>query len=205
MHVGSQLVAATPLVDAAGVALALAEESARRGAPLSLVNLGGGMGVDYSGTGVEFPLEDHATRLAARARGLAFDWVFEPGRWLTAPVGVLLAEVLWVKRRRTAGGASLCFVVLGAGMNDLIRPALYHAAHRVVPVLPRAGESLATLTALLPQRAGTARRSGARDVPARSGWECPRGVRVTPGALVVSRLLRAGTARAPGVTSRVPA
>ena len=140
MHVGSQLVAATQLVDAAGVALALAEESARRGAPLSLVNLGGGMGVDYSGKGVEFPLEDHATRLAARTRGLAFDWVFEPGRWLTAPVGVLLAEVLWVKRRRTAGGASLCFVVLGAGMNDLIRPALYHAAHRVVPVLPRAGE-----------------------------------------------------------------
>ena len=62
-----------------------------------------------------------------------------------------------------------------------------------------AGESLATLTTLLPQQAGTGRRSGARDVPARSGWECPRGVRIIPGALVVSSLLRAGTARSFGV------
>src|SRR5438132_254763 len=46
-------------------------------------------------------------------------------------------------------------------------------------------------------RAGTARSFGARDVPARSGWESPRGVRVIPGPFVVSRLLRAGTARAP--------
>ena len=141
LHVGSQLVATGPLEEAAGVALALAEESARRGASLSLVNLGGGMGVDYTGAGAEFPLEAHAARLAARARGLSAEWVFEPGRWLTAPIGVLLAEVLWVKRRRTAGGAARRFVVLGAGMNDLIRPALYHAAHRIVPVTPRAGES----------------------------------------------------------------
>jgi diaminopimelate decarboxylase len=139
LHVGSQLQATGPLEEAAGVALALAEESARRGAPLSLVNLGGGLGVDYSGAGADFPLEAHATRLAARARGLSAEWVFEPGRWLTAPIGVLLAEVLWVKRRRPAGGVSRRFVVLGAGMNDLIRPALYHAAHRIVPVVPRAG------------------------------------------------------------------
>jgi diaminopimelate decarboxylase len=139
VHVGSQLVATGPLEDAVGVVLALAEESRRRGAPLSLVNLGGGMGVDYSGAHAEFPLEEHATRVIARAQGLSFDWVFEPGRWLTAPVGVLLAEVLWIKRRRGANGAARRFVVLGAGMNDLIRPALYHAAHRIVPVVPRAG------------------------------------------------------------------
>jgi len=139
LHVGSQLVESGPLEEAAGVAFALAEESARRGAPLSLVNLGGGMGVDYSGANAEFPLEDHAARLATRARGLGFDWVFEPGRWLTAPVGVLLSEVLWVKRRRGPNGASRRFVVLAAGMNDLIRPALYHAAHRIVPVVPRDG------------------------------------------------------------------
>jgi diaminopimelate decarboxylase len=142
LHVGSQLTETGPLEQAAGVALALAEESARRGAPLSLVNLGGGLGVDYSGHGAEFPLEDHAARLVARARGLEVDWVFEPGRWLTAPVGVLLTEVLWVKRRRApGGGASRRFVVLAAGMNDLIRPALYHAIHRIVPVAPRAGAS----------------------------------------------------------------
>ncbi len=142
LHVGSQLVEAGPLEQAAGVALALIEESARRGAPLSLVNLGGGMGVDYAAGTMEFPLEDHAARLAARARSLGVEWVFEPGRWITAPVGVLLCEVLWVKRRRAPGdGTTRRFVVLGAGMNDLIRPALYHAAHRIVPVTAREGTS----------------------------------------------------------------
>jgi diaminopimelate decarboxylase len=140
LHVGSQLMDPAPLEAAAGVAFALIEESRRRGAPLALVNLGSGMGVDYSGGGREFPLEDYAARLAARARALDAEWVFEPGRWMTAPIGVLLCEVLWVKRRRAQGreGARR-FVVLGAGMNDLIRPALYRAIHRIVPVRPRSG------------------------------------------------------------------
>jgi diaminopimelate decarboxylase len=138
VHVGSQLTESGPLEAAASAAIALAAESAKRGAALGLVNLGGGMGVDYSGSAAEFPVEAHAARVSAAARDLRADWVFEPGRWLTAPIGVLIAEVLWIKRRRGPSG-SRRFVVLGAGMNDLIRPALYHAAHRIVPVRPRDG------------------------------------------------------------------
>ena len=93
--------------------------------------------MDYEGR-TEFPLEDWAARLrgrVARAEGAgALEWVLEPGRWLVAPVGVLLAEVLWVKRRDGQR-----FVVLAAGMNDLIRPALYGARHRIEPVRSRAG------------------------------------------------------------------
>ncbi len=140
LHVGSQVLDPAPLEQAAGVALALAAESARRGAPLSLVNLGGGFGIDYSGGGAELPLEGYAARLAGRARTLALDWVLEPGRWITAPVGVLLCEVLAVKRRPAPDEAgSRRFVVLGAGMNDLLRPALYRASHRIVPVREREG------------------------------------------------------------------
>jgi diaminopimelate decarboxylase len=140
LHVGSQLLDPGPLERAADTARELAEESARRGAPLGLVNLGGGFGVDYSGSGAEFPLEAYAARLARKMEALKAEWVMEPGRWLVASTGVLLAEVLWVKRRggATAGG-SRRFVVLAAGMNDLIRPALYGARHRIVPVRPRAG------------------------------------------------------------------
>ncbi|PYP41193.1 MAG: diaminopimelate decarboxylase, partial [Gemmatimonadetes bacterium] len=137
IHVGSQLLDARPLEQAVDTALSLADESQRRGAPLSLVNLGGGFGIDYSGSGSEFPLEDYAGSLARRVegrRGPALQWVFEPGRWVAAPVGLLLCEVLWIKHR---GG--LRFVVLAAGMNDLLRPALYHARHRIVPVRPRPG------------------------------------------------------------------
>jgi diaminopimelate decarboxylase len=140
LHVGSQLLDTAPLERAAETARELAEESARRGAPLGLVNLGGGFGVDYSGGGKEFPLESHATRLSRLLGALRVEWLMEPGRWLVAPAGVLLAEVLWVKHRRGANEAgSRRFVVLAAGMNDLLRPALYHARHRIVPVRPRAG------------------------------------------------------------------
>jgi diaminopimelate decarboxylase len=133
LHVGSQIEDPGPLEAAADTARELAEESGHRGAPLGLINLGGGFGVDYSGAR-EFPLEAHATHLAGRLRALAVDWVMEPGRWIVAPAGVLLTEVLWVKRRDDRR-----FVVLAAGMNDLIRPALYGAHHRILPVRPRAG------------------------------------------------------------------
>ncbi len=136
VHVGSGLLDPGPLEQALGAALHLVAESARRGAPLGLVNLGGGFGLDYGG-GPGFPLEAWAVRLAARVReagAAGLDWVLEPGRWLVAPVGVLLAEVLWVKRRDDQR-----FVVLAAGMNDLLRPALYGARHRIEAVRPRPG------------------------------------------------------------------
>ena len=134
VHVGSQLLDPAPLAAALETALGLVDEAARRGAPLGLVNLGGGFGIDYAGSGAEFPLEAWGARLAERTRGRSLEWVFEPGRWLVAPVGVLIAEVLWVKSRDRQR-----FVVLGAGMNDLLRPALYRARHRIVPVRVRAG------------------------------------------------------------------
>jgi len=133
IHVGSQVVDVAPLERALDTALELAAESARRGAPLKLINLGGGFGVDYGG-GSEFPLEVWAAKLSSRTRETQFEWVLEPGRWIAAPIGVLLAEVLAVKER---GGRR--FVVIAAGMNDLLRPALYHARHRIVPVLALEG------------------------------------------------------------------
>ncbi len=135
LHVGSQVLETEPLEDAVAFALELARESAGRGAPLAWANVGGGFGVDYTAGAREFPLERYATRLAERAAGSAIQWVLEPGRWMVAPAGALVAEVLWVKRR---GGRR--FVVLAAGLNDLIRPALYHATHRIVPLSPRAGD-----------------------------------------------------------------
>jgi diaminopimelate decarboxylase len=143
LHVGSQIVEPGPLEDAARAALALAHASAERGAPLAQINLGGGFGVDYERGEDAFPLERHAELLRAIAAGQPFEWRFEPGRWLVAPVGVLVAEVLWVKTRLEAGEPRR-FVVLAAGMNDLIRPALYGAHHRIVPVRPRAGEASPT-------------------------------------------------------------
>ena len=135
LHVGSNLLETPPLELAGRFALELAAEAAQRGAPLKFANLGGGFGIDYSGGGAEFPLERYAASIEALSRQVPLEWVVEPGRWLVAPVGVLLAEVLWVKHR----GARR-FVVLAAGLNDLLRPALYGARHTIVPLSPRAGD-----------------------------------------------------------------
>ncbi|MFI5371109.1 MAG: diaminopimelate decarboxylase, partial [Candidatus Eisenbacteria bacterium] len=135
LHIGSQLMDPAPLLAAFEAGLELIDVSARRGAPLALFNLGGGFGIDYDGGGHEFPLESYAKRLGLRLQGRGLELVVEPGRWVVASAGVLVAEVLWVKRR-----GERRFVVLAAGMNDLIRPALYQARHRIVPVRPREGE-----------------------------------------------------------------
>ena len=136
LHVGSQLLDTEPLERATLWAMALAREAESRGCAISHVNLGGGFGVDYTGAS-EFPLEQHARTIRALTLQSPLRWHFEPGRWLTAPIGALIAEVLWVKQR--PGERSTRFVVLAAGMNDLIRPALYAARHRIVPVRPRPG------------------------------------------------------------------
>lgn len=138
LHVGSQLLDTGPLEAAATAARELADASRARGAALGLVNLGGGFGVDYDEGTREFPVEAWAARLGEHARASGLEWRIEPGRWLVAPAGTLVAEVLWEKRRAEDGTVHR-FVVLAAGMNDLLRPALYGARHRAVPVRPRAG------------------------------------------------------------------
>ena len=135
LHVGSQILDASALERALSFALELSGEAAGRGAPLGLLNLGGGFGVDPEGR-EEFPLEAFGRRLVDRLEGRKVDLVLEPGRWLVAPVGVLVSEVLWVKERD-----GVRFVVLAAGMNDLLRPALYGAHHRIESVVSRPGRS----------------------------------------------------------------
>ena len=136
LHVGSQVDTAEPLLASARVGLEIAAESARRGAPLASINLGGGFAVDYAGTGSALDLAGHAAAIAGLPGASDVRWCFEPGRWLVAAAGTLVAEVLWDKRRDDPEGERR-FVVLAAGMNDLLRPALYGARHRVLVVSER--------------------------------------------------------------------
>jgi diaminopimelate decarboxylase len=128
-HIGSQLTELEPLAEAARELAALSRRLLRDGFPLETLDLGGGLGVDYEGVGVP-----NAGRLAARVlpelAGLPLTLVLEPGRSLVAGAGVLLTRVLRVKRN-----AARSFVIVDAGMNDLLRPALYGAYHRIEPVV----------------------------------------------------------------------
>jgi diaminopimelate decarboxylase len=142
LHVGSQIDSVEPLLATARAALALVAESARRGARLASVNLGGGFGVDYAGDGHGLDLARHAEAILQLPGARDVRWCFEPGRWLVARAGTLVAEVLWDKRRDDPDGEHR-FVVLAAGMNDLLRPALYGARHRILAL----GASAAASTA----------------------------------------------------------
>ncbi len=132
-HIGSQITDLDPVVEAAGELASLSRELLAAGLPLETIDLGGGLGVDYAGGGAPTPAA-LAARLVPIVRPLPLTLLLEPGRSLVARAGVLLTRVLYVKENR-----GRTFVIVDAGMNDLMRPSLYEAHHEIVPVTPRPG------------------------------------------------------------------
>jgi diaminopimelate decarboxylase len=143
MHVGSQLTSITPYVDASRTLFRLtAEVRAEQGKRLAFVDTGGGFGIDY-GEGACVRPGDFVRAVRALQRAAGLDDLalhVDPGRSLVAANGVLLARVVQSKVSRfQKGAAPLQWLLIDAGMNDLLRPALYRARHRVVPLGPDAG------------------------------------------------------------------
>jgi diaminopimelate decarboxylase len=137
-HVGSQITDLTPLRRAAEALAGLARELRDDGIVIDHLDIGGGLGVSYDGTPAPSARAyADAVLPAVRASGLAL--VMEPGRNIVAPAGALVARVVDVKPQ--PGGK--LFVVLDAGMTELLRPMLYGAFHRIVPVAPSAAEEVA--------------------------------------------------------------
>ncbi len=132
MHLGSQLFDIDAYEEGmqvlTDVALRLRSE---HGIAVSYIDFGGGMGVAYDASTTAFPLGDLARRTAGALRQLDWDVTLlsEPGRFLTANAGILLTRVEYVKTN-----AGKTFVITDAGMNDLLRPALYQAHHEIIPV-----------------------------------------------------------------------
>ena len=136
-HVGSHLTEVEPYLESARVLFrrvrALRDDGRARS--LRFVDTGGGFGVDYGDRGVDAPVPRpgdfvRAVRAEQRAQRLDDLALFvEPGRSLVAPHGVLLASVIQIKVAEAAR-----WLMIDAGMNDLIRPALYQAHHRIVPL-----------------------------------------------------------------------
>jgi diaminopimelate decarboxylase len=108
--------------------VALVEQLRAAGIACRRLDLGGGLGVGYRAER-PFDLAGYARLIGELTAGRDVELVFEPGRWLVAEAGVLLARVLYVK-----DGAERPCVVLDAGMNNLMRPALYDAWHDILPV-----------------------------------------------------------------------
>ena len=132
-HIGSQITNTRPLRDAVTRVASLYQQLVGEGHRLTLLDVGGGLGIPYRGEKPPRP-EVWAKVLRDATRGLSATLVVEPGRVLVGNAGVLVTSVLY--RKRAPGRR---FVIVDAGMNDLLRPALYGAEHEVVPVVRRRG------------------------------------------------------------------
>ena len=130
-HIGSQITDLEPLAAAARALAGLSRQLLDEGFALRTIDLGGGLGVSYDGQRAPGP-EAFAAAVLPAVEKLPLTLVLEPGRSLVAPAGVLLTRVLYVKQ-----GPARRFVIVDAGMNDLLRPALYDAYHRIEPVVSR--------------------------------------------------------------------
>ncbi|MEX2663147.1 MAG: hypothetical protein WD227_14555, partial [Vicinamibacterales bacterium] len=126
IHLGSQITDLAPLRRASEAIVALAREVRDLGVFIDHVDLGGGLGISYDGSPVP-SAEEYADAILPALRDSGLTLVLEPGRNIIAPAGVLLSRVIDVKPQ--PGGP--LFVILDAGMTELIRPMLYDAFHRI--------------------------------------------------------------------------
>ena len=145
VHIGSQIRKVDPFAAALARVTSLIADLRKDGHNIRYVDAGGGLGIDYSAHALT-PANDPAKQVekyaAALTEGLANEpahLLLEPGRFIVAQAGALLTRVLYVKKN-----GSKTFVITDAAMNDLIRPALYHAHHEIIPVKQPAGKSSPT-------------------------------------------------------------
>ncbi len=130
-HIGSQLTEISPFVEAIDKLLALIDLLAEQGIVIEHLDVGGGLGVNYD---QETPPEpaDYARALAERLGERQLKLLFEPGRAIMANAGILVSKVEFLKMSESKN-----FAIVDAAMNDLIRPSLYSAWQKIVPVIKR--------------------------------------------------------------------
>ncbi len=130
MHIGSQITELDPFDNAFKLVAEFVRTLRSDGHMISHVDLGGGLGIPYRDNNEPPPHPEEYAKLVKRAtRDLGCKLIFEPGRLLVGNAGILVARVLFVKH-----GEAKNFVVVDAGMNDLIRPTLYEAHHEIWPL-----------------------------------------------------------------------
>jgi len=127
-HIGSQVTDVTPFVEALKKILKLVEELRRDGISIKYINIGGGLGITYSDETPPLP-QDLADVISPLVRDLDVTLIMEPGRVIVGNAGILVTKVLYLKE-----GEAKKFVIVDAGMNDLIRPSLYGAYHEIRPL-----------------------------------------------------------------------
>src|SRR5206468_1535643 len=148
MHIGSQITEAAPFANAIKKLAPIVRELKSK-YPIKFFSIGGGMGIiyrralesgsgkwwhDHGGEPAAFSVRDYAETIVPPLRELGIRILVEPGRFLVGNAGVLLTRVRYMKQN-----GEKKFAIVDAGMNDLIRPALYHSYHEIAPVCRASG------------------------------------------------------------------
>lgn len=134
MHIGSQITELQPFDDAFALLTELVQTLRQDGHEIEHVDLGGGLGIPYKDDNNPPPLPEHYAEVVRKhVTQLGLKAIFEPGRLISGNAGILVTEVIYVKE-----GDAKNFVIVDAGMNDLIRPTLYDAHHEIYPVEQKA-------------------------------------------------------------------
>lgn len=130
-HIGSQLTEIQPFLDAMDRMLSLIDRLAEQGIVIEHFDVGGGLGVTYDDETPPHP-DVYAAALLKRLGKRKLKLIFEPGRAIAANAGIFVTEVLYLKEN-----SDKRFAIVDGAMNDLIRPALYSAWQKIIPVTPR--------------------------------------------------------------------
>ena len=135
-HIGSQLVEVEPIVEALRKLKQLVEELRKEGREILYLDLGGGLGITYEDEEPPHPVE-YASNILEEIRGFDCTLILEPGRVIVGNAGVLVSKVLYIKENEEKR-----FVIVDAGMNDLVRPSYYGSYHQILPVKEEAREEI---------------------------------------------------------------
>jgi diaminopimelate decarboxylase len=134
VHIGSQILSDTPYKKTLDV---LSKVIIDLNIKLKYVDLGGGFGIKYNKKDKQVNLNNYAKLVHNFKKKLNCNIIFEPGRSLVGNTGILVSKIQYIKK-----GLSKNFIIIDAGMNDFMRPALYDAAHDIIPIIKTNKKSL---------------------------------------------------------------
>jgi diaminopimelate decarboxylase len=135
-HIGSQVVKMSPFIDALHRLKNLIRLLRKEGLNIRYLDLGGGLGITYDQEEAPHP-SDYARAIMDASKDMDCTFIFEPGRVIVGNAGILVTKVLYIKSNEEKN-----FVIVDAGMNDLIRPSLYNSYHQIQPVMREKREEM---------------------------------------------------------------
>jgi diaminopimelate decarboxylase len=135
-HLGSQIIEAEPFMEGLRKLKNLVEDLRKEGMEIQYLDLGGGLGITYEDEEPPHPVE-YASTILEEIKGFGCTLILEPGRVIVGNAGILVSRVLYTKENEEKR-----FVIVDAGMNDLVRPSYYGSYHQIIPVKEETREEI---------------------------------------------------------------